>query len=226
MNKLLNQLKTHDFSLLVSLPANDVRLAQSAIRGGAQGLKVHLNVEHFASGTKFGSFEEERENLARIVDAANGVPIGVVPGGAPFATEKEFAALAELGIDFFDAYPGDAPPWTLTQKHLGKMLAAFEGATSETMMTLERAGMEMCEASIMNHNDYGKPLNVLDVARYRELALWLRGPVIVPSQKKVVPSDVSALKNSGVRGLLIGAIVTGREPESLEAATRAFCAEL
>lgn len=234
MNQLLNRLRENAFTLLVSLPRNDAALAEAALRGGAQGLKVHLNVEHFASGTRFGTFDEERDELARVLAAAKlagDVPVGVVPGAAtptanPFATPEEFEVLASMGMDFFDAYPADAPPWTLKQRHLGRMLAAYEGASMETMKSMERAGMEMCEASIINHGDYGRALSVLDVERYRELARALNGPVIVPSQKKITPRDLPALRDSGVKGLLIGAIVTGREADSIEAATRSFRAAL
>lgn len=220
--KLLQQLQENEFTLLVSLPRNDVELAKAAIRGGAQGLKVHINVEHFASGTKFGSFDEEKENLARIIDAAGEASVGIVPGGSPFATEEEFAGLAEIGIDYFDAYPPEAPAWTLTQNSLDKMLAAFEGVSIATMQAFEALGMQLCEASIMNHDDYGKALNTLDLAKYRELADGLKSPIIVPSQKKIVPADIEALKRTGVKGLLIGAIVTGREAEGIEAAASAF----
>ncbi|MDQ3813571.1 MAG: hypothetical protein M3347_06435, partial [Armatimonadota bacterium] len=105
MNRLLQRLQNESFTLLVSLPRNDVRLAEAAIRGGAQGLKVHINVHHHASGTHFGTFEEERAHIARIVEAAGAAPVGIVPGGAPFATAAEFAELAKIGVDFFDAYP-------------------------------------------------------------------------------------------------------------------------
>lgn len=234
MNQLFNCLRAQDFTLLVSLARNDVALAEAALRGGAQGLKVHINVEHFASGTRFGTLEEERDELARILAAAKlagNVPVGIVPGAAtptgnPFASEADFEALAAMGIDFFDAYPADAPPWTLTQRHLGRMLAAYEGASLQTMCALEQAGMEMCEASILNHGDYGRALSVLDIERYRELARALAAPVIVPSQKKITPRDLPALRECGVKGLLIGAIVTGREPDSVESATRAFRAAL
>lgn len=229
MNQLLNTLQTNDFTLLVSLPRNDVRLAEAALRGGAQGLKVHLNVEHFASGTRFGTLEEERESLARIVEVAQaaGVSVGVVPGaGGAFTSEDEFAELAAMGIDFFDSYPFDAPPWTLSQRHLDVMLAAYAGDYLDTMMFLEDSGMTMCEASIMPHEEYGRELSALDIARYRQLAQTLEAPVIVPSQKKVAPRDVAALQGAGVKALLIGAIVTGREPESIEIATRAFRHEL
>jgi len=222
MNSLLHRLRNDDFSLLVSLPRNDVSLAQAALRGGAQGLKVHINVHHHASGTHFGTFEEERANIARIVEAAGEAPVGIVPGGAPFATLEEFAALAEIGVDFFDAYPFEAPAWTLAQTHLGRMLAAFEGCSIATMQALEAAGMEMCEASILGHEEYGRDLSTLDLARYHELANALSVPIIVPSQKRIMPTDVPSLRRTGVKGLLIGAIVTGKDAAGIESATRTF----
>ncbi len=228
MNQLLQQLQNEPFTLLVSLPRNDVQLAEAALRGGAQGLKVHINVEHFASGTRFGSFEEERDNIARIVEVASthNASVGIVPGGSSFATEEEFEKLAALGIDFFDAYPSEAPPWTLTQKHLDVMLAAYAGGSVQTMHALELAGMQMCEASFMPHEEYGQALTALDIGRYRELSEALHGPIIVPSQKKITPGDLPALKQSGVKGLLIGAIVTGREAGTIESATRSFAQQL
>jgi hypothetical protein len=64
------------------------------------GLKVHINVVTFASGTRFGPFEEERGNIARIVDVAkaHNAPVGVVPGGSPFATEDDFEKLDNLAL--------------------------------------------------------------------------------------------------------------------------------
>lgn len=224
MNQLLQQLQSEEWTLLVSLPRNDEVLARAALAGGAQGLKVHINVEHFASGTKFGSFEDEGETLERIVAAANeySVPVGIVPGGAPFASQEEFQKLAELGIDFFDAYPSDAPGWTFEQEYLDIMLAAFHGATRDELVALESLGMTMCEASIIHHDDYGTPLSTLDLARYKSLSQIITTPFIVPSQKNLFPSDQRLLRKAGAAGVLIGAIVTGREADSIEAATRAF----
>ncbi len=229
MNQLYTQLFDQPFTLLVSLPANDVRLAEAALRGGAQGLKVHINVQHFASGTRFGSLDEERENLTRILEVARAAKasVGIVPGaatddGTAFATPDEFAALAEMGVDYFDAYPADAPAWTLSQKHLDVMMAAFHGGTIAQMQELEGVGMRLCEASIMHHDHYGKALNALDIATYAALCEALSSPVIVPSQKRIVPADLAALRAAGARGVLIGAIVTGREAESIESAAHAF----
>jgi hypothetical protein len=224
MNQLLTQLQTNEWTLLVSLPRNDEVLARAALRGGAQGLKVHINVEHFASGTKFGSFDEEKESLEKIVAAAReySASVGIVPGGSPFATPDEFKKLAQLDVDYFDAYPAEAPAWTLAQQDLDIMLAAWHGATADELMALEELGMTLCEASIMHHDDYGQPLSTLDLARYHDLSQTIAAPFIVPSQKKLLPSDQQLLQRAGARGVLIGAIVTGREAESIEAATRAF----
>lgn len=224
MNQLLTQLSSNDWTLLVSLPRNDVELAQAAFRGGAQGLKVHINVEHFASGTKFGSFEEEKANLQKIVQVAQeySASVGIVPGGSPFATRDEFSKLAQIGVDYFDAYPAEAPAWVFEQDDLDIMLAAFHGATNDELMSLEELGMTLCEASIIAHEGYGTPLSALDLARYHDLSQTISTPFIVPSQKMLLPEDQTLLQRAGARGVLIGAIVTGRDAVSIEAATRGF----
>ena len=225
MNQLHTQLTQNPWTLLVSLPRNDVEFARAALRGGAQGLKVHINVEHFASGTRFGSWEQERETLAQIVAIARheGASVGVVPGAAGnFASPDDFRGLAEIGVDYFDAYPVDCPAWALSQTDLDIMMAAFHGYDLAEFAGMEALGMTLCEASILGHDDYGKTLNAGDVAKYAALVKALDVPVIVPSQKKIEPGDVAALRAGGARGLLIGAIVTGREAETIEAAARAF----
>ena len=237
MNQLRQQLINHDFTLLVSLPANDIELARAALRGGAQGLKVHVNVAHFASGTRFGSWLEERAVIAEIVQLAQeyNASVGIVPGATStdengehlaFATEDEFADMAQVGLDYFDAYPADAPAWTTQQKHLDIMMAAYHGGTIDELRVLESLGMTLCEASIMPHEEYGKPLSARDLARYRALCSEIGSPVIVPSQKKLAPRDIPFLQRTGARGVLIGAIVTGRESQSIEDATRAFAQEI
>lgn len=224
MNQLLQRLQTKAWTLLVSLPANDVELAKAALGGGAQGLKVHINVQHFASGTNFGTLEEERDNLAAIVAAATeySASVGIVPGGAPFASREDFKELAQLGIDYFDAYPADAPGWTMQQTDLDIMLAAYNGGSDEELHALEDLGMQLCEASIVHHDNYGSDLNALDLAHYTALSKVLSVPFIVPSQKKVAPADQVLLQSAGARGVLIGAIVTGREAATIKAAARAF----
>jgi hypothetical protein len=182
-------------------------------------------VDHFASGTHFGSFAQEKARLEPIVAAAReaNANVGIVPGaGGVFATRQDFKELAAMGVDYFDAYPYEAPAWVFEQDDLDIMMAAYHGGNLEELAVLQGLGMTLCEASILPHEEYGKALTALDLARYRDLTRRLQVPIIVPSQKKIEPTDLPALRSTGVRGLLIGAIVTGRDAASLEAATRAM----
>jgi len=74
----------------------------------------------------------------------------------------------------------------------------------------------------VHHDDYGKPLTARDLAEYRNLADALNVPVVVPSQKKILPAEVELLQAARVKALMIGAIVTGKEPSDIEKATREF----
>ena len=90
MNKLLQRLNNEPFTLMVSLPQNDPELARAAIRGGAQGLKIHINVHHHASGTHFGTWAEERNEIEAILEEA-----GVSPSRVTIARRFPFRLTVE-----------------------------------------------------------------------------------------------------------------------------------
>jgi len=214
-------------ALLVSLPANDPDLARAALDGGAEGLKVHLNIEHAAAGVKFGSLDEEAEALAQIV--ALGLPVGLVPGDAEtMASAADIRRLAELGLDFLDAYIGAMPAWMLQQSDLPVMAAlGHDDLRHPGRLSWLAAlpGVQMVEASVIEHSGYGKPLSVGDLCDYTGVARAMQPanrPVIVPTQRHILPGDVAALAGTGIRGLLIGAIVTGAAARGLQAATRRY----
>ena len=87
-------------AVLVSLPRNDAALAEEARDAGAQGLKIHVNVEHRASGNSFGTVEEERAALEGIL--GTGVPTGLVVGAGSVSKEQMRAATG-MGFAYFDA---------------------------------------------------------------------------------------------------------------------------
>ena len=67
----------------------------------------------------------------------------------------------------------------------------------------------------------------LDVLRRLKGDLRLAGiPVVVPTQRLIAPQDVPALVRAGVKGLMIGAVVTGRERDGIVRAIRAFKAAI
>jgi hypothetical protein len=222
--KLWNLLEDRKrFALVVSLPANSDALAAAAIDGGADALKVHLNVEHRASKTKFGSFKSERKKLEAIAKrAGRKVALGVMPGSKTIATAAELDELQQMGFEYLDCYVHDFPAHLLGHGRLKKMLALGPDYRYEEVRGMGSLGVDAVEASIVDPKGYGQPLLSSDLMRYRAIAAASRLPVLVPTQRAIQPAEVPLLGWSGASGIIIGAIVTGKTPASLEKATRAF----
>lgn len=215
-------------AVFVSLPRNDIALARAAVEGGADGLKVHINLHHHAADLRFGSWDEEAEVIESIIDL--GLPVGIVPGTAEnMCTPDDMQAMAYAGIDFVDAYLEDMPAWMLdteTDIHIMGAASCRDIEPEGTLSGLELLPqLQMVEASVIPHDGYGEALSAADVRTYARLVKVLREsnvPVLVPTQRAIAPSEVSALHKVGVHGILIGAIVTGKEPATISQATAQF----
>ena len=212
------------FGLVVSLPANTEALAQAAIDGGADAIKVHLNVDHRASKTKFGSFKAERKAIEKIVKrAGKKVAVGVMAGAKTVATIDELDELGKMGLEFVDCYVNDYPATLLGQLfRLRAMLALGPDYRFEEIQGMASLGVEAVEASIVEPKGYGLPLMTSDLMAYRAIASATKLPMVVPTQRKISPRDVSLLAWCGARAIIIGAIVTGKTPAGVLAATKAF----
>jgi len=221
MTIIVEKLKKNKLTLIVSLPENSPELAIVAQEAGADAIKVHLNVHHDASGTHFGTFAEEKESLIKIIKSVN-IPVGIMPGADEVATESELEELKNMGFDFLDIYVQHMPGWMSEVDGLAKIVAIGERYDIERLMSLDRFGADAVEASIIPHEQYGKKLTIGDLQDYITIAVGSPLPVIVPTQKKIDPDEVPLIADSGVKGLMIGAIVTGKTPESIKNATRLF----
>ncbi len=207
--------------LIVSLPTNSPELARAAADAGADALKVHINVRHEASGTVFGSLAEECSNLDRIL--ALGLPTGIVPGvAASLPSREDMRELDVMGIDFFDLYDHDMPLWIACWQGMTRTVAISAATPLDAIGGYEAMGFEMIEAAVISHEGYGQPLSVVDLAAYRRIRLATKLPIILPTQRAITPDDVPKLIAIGINAIMIGAIVTGREAESLARATQQF----
>jgi len=222
MSKFLQTLKSKPFSLIVSLPRNDIDMAKAAWEGGADAIKVHINIEHRASGTYFGPFEEEKETIQTILDEVD-IPVGIVPGSAKVASKEEILSLANMGIDFFDIYIENIPSYMLElPTSLGKMYATSCHFDLKLLPLLNNWEIEMLEASIMSPEDYGRDLRLSDLLLYQWLSRNSKCPVIVPTQLAIKPAEIPFLYRAEVKSIMIGAIVTGKEAGDIYEATMNF----
>ena len=220
MNRFVELLRQKRPTLIMSLPQNHPALCRAAFEEGADVVKVHINVEHRASGTHFGTLAQERDALEEMLSSSKG-PMGLVPGASVEAAARDLEEAARLGFDFFSIYAHHMPV-NGTGVEQTWMVACDGSYSLEEVSAMETLGAGVVEASIMPGTEYGQPLCMRDLLRYRTLVQATKLPVVVPTQRLIRPSEVAALAQTGVRGLMIGAVVTGRTEESIRRAVHEF----
>lgn len=208
------------FRLIVSLPQNRADFAEAAQAAGADAVKVHLNCHHPASGTIFKSWSEERPRI-EAVRAAVRIAVGVMPGHEMIAEKPELEEMAAMGLSFLDLYLRDAPDY-LDDIPLARWLAVGPEEKAAGFPGIEAFRGDVCEASFTDRSHYGSPLDRDDLRLLATLAERCPKPVVLPTQKAVRPGQVQDLQAAGVKGLMIGAVVTGHDPQTLFEATRRF----
>lgn len=213
------------FSLLVSLPSNDLELAKAALEGGAMAIKVHCNVWHRASGHTFGTYEENREFLRELIKLCGDVPVGLMPGTSEaFITEDDRKELEEMGLRYVSAYSHHLPCFMMESEKLTNAVAIDFTYSNSTLDAVRSSDIEVLECSIVRGEEYGTDLTYADILRYSEIVQKSGKPCVVPTQRKIKPSEVKHLYRAGCKALMIGAVVIGQEPtpEEIRAVTRGF----
>jgi hypothetical protein len=214
--------------LIVSLPGNDLELAHAAAAGGADAVKVHMNAVHRASGLSFGSFKEEAPRIRRII-AECGVKVGLMPGQEILPSAGEILSLICEGLDFIDIYAHHLPASYFPLGEKARLIPAIDHNYGDNEVAAlgrlrwdGKPAVSMLEASIVPPDYYGTRLNARDLAVYADIVGRCGVPVLVPTQKFIIPEDVPALAECGIKALMIGVIVTGPTPGGIEKVTAEF----
>jgi len=204
--------------LIVSLPRNDAALARAAADAGADLLKVHINVHHRASGTRFGSFDDEEENLNEVL--AVGLPTGLVPGEEAMVTPDELPRLRRFA--FLDAYITRLPLF-LYDTGVPVIPAIPHDYPPDALGALGALPGEWLEAALVPPQGYGLDPVADDLVALARLGRLSRRRMIVPTQRKIRPDDLGRyFAIPEVWAVMIGAIVTGRTARGIARATEAF----
>ncbi|WP_223254405.1 hypothetical protein [Bacillus sp. HNG] len=215
-------LEKKKMTLIVSLPENRLDLARVAVRAGVDVIKMHVNVDHRASGNHFEEVDSYSEVFRSIKDEFSG-PLGIVPGGSfEDIKQTEMEKLINLGFSFYSIYAHHKPSWMLGLDQIEKTFAITSDYQIENIGNVKQFGITALEASIVRGEEYGTPLTFKDVLAYYKLVQSVDVPVLVPSQRKLVPHDLPVLYQAGVKAVMLGAIVTGHTEDSLEKAISIF----
>lgn len=218
--RLLEQLRSVPFSLVVRLPRNDPDLARAALDAGADGLMVHLHVER-PTGGRFGAWVEELIAIESICTLSDR-PVGLVPGAETFASADDLQQAAEVGIEFIAGHITHLPAYAL-RTSFTIMAGLNHTVSSSDVATLHELACVHCiEVATVPRAELGTPLNLADLLRYRQIAADGGKPVVVRTQRAITPQDIPLLMEAGVRGLVLDASVTGTTATELAAAVTAF----
>jgi len=220
MNDFVALLNQKPMTLIMSMPRNDVALCRAAFDAGADVVKVHSNLSHHASSMQFLPFEAYEALFREMLQSAPG-PMGIVPGTDAAEVIHTAKMASTLPFSFFSLYAHHVPP-TILSLPQALMAACASDYTVEEAATLADTGASVLEASVIPGDGYGQPLSLRDVIRYRRICEATRLPVVVPTQRSVLPEDLPYLRDAGVKGIMIGAIVTGSEQASITRAIQNF----
>lgn len=222
MNRLQQALDEKPFLLMVSLPQNDGALARAAIEEGADGLKMHINVYHRASGNRFGPLAEYTSFLQTMRSQFAG-PIGIVPGGSiEELNPEEIEQFHPLGIDFISIYGHHLPASLLKMDGVASTFAIDDQFDLSRLEVVRHFPMTALEASIIPGSEYGTRLAFADLLKYRYIVEKAGIPIIVPTQRKIVAEDIYALRETGVRVLLAGAMAIGTTEDEIRRSIHAL----
>jgi hypothetical protein len=204
--------------LIVSLPRNDAALARAAASAGADLLKVHLNVHHRASGTRFGTLDEEEEALHQVLDV--GLPTGLVPGEDAMVTPDESDRLRRFA--FLDAYVHRLPLF-LYDIGVPVIPAIPHGYAPDRFAALRFLPGEWLEAALIAPDGYGRDPIADDLVALAHLGSATGRRLIVPTQRRIRPQDLGwYFTIPEVWAIMIGAVVTGRTAKRIGQLTGAF----
>jgi len=158
-----------------------------------------------------------------VVAAAAGRPVGLVTGGSVDGAPPDLAAVKALGIAFVSMYAHHVPAtWLNGRAPLPLMAAPNHETPLPLIREIGASGIDRLEASVMPPTGYGQRLTLADLALYRYIRGEVPVPIVVPSQRCILPEDIPALAATGVDAVMIGAVVTGQTAEGIAAQTAAF----
>lgn len=208
--------------IVVSLPKNDIDMAKAAISAGADAIKMHINVEHRASGNTFYDTDYYKDVFLEVRELYEG-PLGIVLGDNINNINKvDLKRLKEIGFTYFSVYEKDITSNLLLQNDLEKTVAVNNEFNINHVNVLNQFDMSVIELSIVDPQKYGQPLSLEDLTLYAEFRKKTNLPLMIPSQKKMVPEDLDIIHALGIESVMLGAMTVGTTVDSIYETVKEF----
>jgi hypothetical protein len=206
MSKLVSLLSREPFTLIVMLPENSAEMAKAAEESGAGAICIN--------------YSDDKGAIREIIDAVK-IPVGMSLG-ENILSEDEMKDFKKSGFDFIDIPSNDAPDHILKIGGFGRILALDPDYSTLDLTKLSDRPIDGLDAAVIMPEEWGKDLNVGDLQQYITIAMSTTLPVIIPTQKSIRASEVPIIWDTGVKGMIIGAAITGDTSSSLKAVIQEY----
>jgi hypothetical protein len=171
--------------------------------------------EEAGAGAICMNYSDDKGVIKEIIEAVK-IPVGMSLD-ENILSEAEMNEFKKLGFDFIDIPSNDAPDHLLEKGGFGRIVALGPDYGELDLTKLSDRPIDGLDAAVIEPEEWGKDLNVGDLQQYITIAMSTTLPVIVPAQKSIKASEVPIIWDAGVKGIMIGAAITGDTPASLKA---------
>ncbi|HNY36828.1 MAG TPA: hypothetical protein PKI73_02455 [Petrotogaceae bacterium] len=220
MKSFKELLDTEKKLLIVSLPDNSCEYALRAYDAGADAVKFHVNIKHRVTQNTYNTWKDFKKTFEYIISQID-IPAGIVPGAEIMSSIEDFKDMERSGVTFIDCYYEYAPRWIKTLS-VHKMLAVNHTFKEEELDYLVDYGADSIELSFIDPSQYGKALTVKDCINYERLSKKCHSNCFIPSQKFLTIDDLEVLNNQNIKGIILGAVVTGSDPKTFSDTIKNF----
>jgi hypothetical protein len=201
MSKISKVIELNRFTLIVELAGFDAEIAHDAIEAGADVLLLNDHVED----------AHDLKACPRCID----IPFGVNLINPKKLKPGLYEDLEKYGVDFIE-YSIQTPPAQIDKvKKLGKMQSLGADYTLDKLMELKDDNADVVNATIFSKSEWGKELSVGDLQHFISICISSNVPVLVPTQKRIRPSEVSIIWDTGAKGLILTPNMLPKKKEEL-----------
>ncbi|MBU0687188.1 MAG: hypothetical protein KKB81_04995 [Candidatus Margulisbacteria bacterium] len=213
MAKLLNLMQSNPLTLLVSLPENTLGFAKAAVEAGADTITLVID--------SYEKYLAEKDNLFEIIKKAE-VPVGISLNTTEDFEAADYKNMIAAGADYIAVPIIKVPPLLKEQKEIAQVYILNKDYTIDELLNIKEVDKVVLEAKISKHKESGREINVGDLQNYITMATSTHLPIIVPTEKRIHPSEVPIIWDTGVKGIELTSVVLGQSEKSLQKVTREY----
>lgn len=207
MSSFVAEIKNKPFSLVVELPSISSSFFQAAYENGADFIRV-----------KPLSFYD-------LQNAQDALKISKLFMGLDLANIKEEIKIKDIQKFSFLTLPfRSRKNQKLENIRLPFLLRLSTLYSLDEIVSMEKNTLAALEADIVPKPGWGREMINADLQNYISIALASKAPVLVPTQRNLLPSEIAILWDAGIKGIVLTSDFLENDIEQFEKKIKDFSA--